>query len=69
VWEFYYYRSDHVWVWEFYYSRSEFKDLEILMQQENSFQRFTVSFIVLMLSFSYNYKVCLYPKEELKSWN
>ena len=38
---------------EFYYSQSELEDLELLMQQINGFQRFTVSFIVLMLSNSY----------------
>ena len=37
--------------------QSELRDLEILIQQENKFQRFTASFIVLMLSVSFNYKV------------
>jgi hypothetical protein len=52
-----------VWDWEFHYYQSEHEDLEILVQQKNSFQRFIVSFIVLKLSFSYrtaiNY-ICLY---------
>jgi len=49
--------------------QSELRDLEILMQQKNGFQRFTVSFIVLMLSFSYNYKVYVYAqKRRTQSW-
>ena len=49
-----------VWVWEFYNSQSELKDLEIVMQQGSGSQRFTVKFIALTLSFSYDYKVYVY---------
>jgi hypothetical protein len=42
-----------VWAWELHYHQSELKDVEIPVQQNNSSQRFTVSFVVLKLSFSY----------------
>ena len=46
--------------------QSELRGLEILMQQENEFQRFTVSVIVLMLSFSFNYNIYVYAKKKKK---
>ena len=45
--------TSFVWAWEFRYHQSELNDVEILVQQNNSSQWFTVSFVVLKLSFSY----------------